>query len=78
VAGGTISGRTVVDGLLHRTLHSLTTERPRQQREDLRASLGESMRAARDPRHLAEEFDALETHWTPPARTGFEPVDPTS
>ena len=78
VAGGTIPGRTVVDGLLHRTLHSLTTERPRQQREDLRASLGESMRAARDPRHLAEEFDALETHWTPPARTGFEPVDPTS
>jgi hypothetical protein len=72
VDGGTLAGRTVVDGLLHRTLHALTTERPRQQREDLRASLGESMQAARDPRRLAEEFDALETIWTPPARTGFE------
>lgn len=70
--GGTLAGRTVVDDLLHRTLFALTTERPRQQREDLRASLGESMRAARDPRRLAEEFDALETLWTPPARTGFE------
>jgi hypothetical protein len=63
----------VVDGLLHRTLHALTTERPRQQREDLRASLAESMQAARNPSRLAEEFDALETRWTPPARTGFEP-----
>jgi hypothetical protein len=31
------------------------------------------MQAARDPRRLAEEFDALETRWTPPPRTGFEP-----
>jgi hypothetical protein len=31
------------------------------------------MQAARDPGRLAEEFDALETRWTPPARTGFEP-----
>jgi hypothetical protein len=71
--GGTLPGRTVVDGLLQRTLHALTTERPRQQREDLRASLAGSMQAARDPGRLAEEFDALETRWTPPARTGFEP-----
>jgi hypothetical protein len=71
--GGTIAGSVVVDGLLHRTLRTLTTERPRQQREDLRASLAESMQVARNPRRLAEEFDALETPWTPPRRTGFEP-----
>jgi hypothetical protein len=73
VDGSTLPGSTVVDRLLHRTLHALTTERPRQQREDLRAFLADSMRAARDPKRLAEEFDALETRWTPPARTGFEP-----
>jgi hypothetical protein len=73
VDGSAVAGRIVVDGLMHRTLHALTTERPRQQREDLRASLAESMQAARNPSRLAEEFDALETRWTPPARTGFEP-----
>jgi hypothetical protein len=74
--GGTLAGKVVVDGLLHRTLSVLTTERPRQQREDLRAALAESMQVARDPRRLAEEFDALATRWTPPARTGFEPAPP--
>ncbi len=74
VDGSTIAGSIVIDRLLHRTLHALTSERPRQQREDLRASLADSMQAARDPRRLAEEFDSLETRWTPPERTGFEPA----
>ncbi len=72
VDGGTIPGRTVVDGLLHRTLHTLTTERPRQQRDDLRESLASAMQIARQPGRLLEEFDALETAWTPPSATGFE------
>jgi hypothetical protein len=71
--GGTISGREVVEGLLHRTLETLTTERPRTQREELRTSLAEAMKVARDPSNLLERFDALQSHWTPPERTGFEP-----
>jgi hypothetical protein len=78
VDGGTLSGRDVIDGLLHRTLHQLTTERPRQQRDDLRASLQEAMQVASDPKRLSGEFDALATHWTPPDRTGFEPESPRS
>ena len=74
VDGGTITGREVVDGIMHRALRTLTTERPRQQRADIRDSLAEAMRAARQPERLLEEFDALETPWSPPRRTGFEPV----
>ncbi|UCE86071.1 MAG: hypothetical protein JSU66_17395 [Deltaproteobacteria bacterium] len=72
--GGTLPGREVVDGLLHRTLHTLTTERPQSQREELRASLAEAMQVARNPADLLERFDALQTHWKPPERTGFEPA----
>jgi hypothetical protein len=71
--GGTIPGREIVDGLMHRTLHTLTTDRPRQQRADVRESLSEAMQVARQPASLLEEFDALETDWTGPERTGFEP-----
>jgi hypothetical protein len=71
--GGTLAGRTVVDGLLHRILREVTRNRPREQREDLRESLVAAMQAAADPKRLLEEFDALESAWTPPERTGFEP-----
>jgi hypothetical protein len=72
VDGKTIAGREVVDGLLHRILRAVTRDRPRDQRDDLRASLAEAMKAARNPRALLEEFDALESQWAPPAHTGFE------
>ncbi len=72
VDGGEIPGRRVVDGLLHRVLRSITSERPREQRAELRRNLSEAMRAARDPAGLLERFDALETRWTPPPTTGFE------
>jgi len=72
VDGGTIDGRAVVDGLLHRILRAITRDRPRDQRDDVRASLADAMKIAHDPRALLEEFDALETSWTPPERTGFE------
>jgi hypothetical protein len=68
----TIAGREVVDGLLHHILRAITRDRPRDQRDDVRASLADAMKIARDPRGLLEEFDSLETRWTPPERTGFE------
>ena len=70
--GGALPGRTVVDALLHRTLRVLTTTRPQEQRSDTHASLAAAMQEAHAPDGLLEEFDALETPWTPPARTGFE------
>jgi hypothetical protein len=74
VDGGTLPGREVVDGLLHRILREITRNRPREQREDIRESLIQAMQVAADPKALLEEFDALESKWTPPERTGFEPV----
>jgi hypothetical protein len=74
VDGRTVAGREVVDGLLHRILREITKNRPREQREDIRESLVEAMQAAANPKALLEEFDALESRWTPPERTGFEPA----
>ena len=73
VDGGEISGRRVVDGLLHRALCSMTRERREAQRADVRQDLVEAMKAARRPQSLLERFDALDTAWTPPVATGFEP-----
>jgi hypothetical protein len=74
VDGRTLPGREVVDGLLHRILREITRNRPREQREDIRESLIEAMQTAKNPKLLLEEFDALESRWTPPASTGFEPA----
>jgi hypothetical protein len=78
VDGGTLAGREVVDGLLHRILREITRNRPREQREDIRESLIEAMQGAANPEALLAEFDALESRWTPPARTGFEPEPATA
>jgi len=72
VDGAAIPGREAVDRLLHRTLRVLTTPRPEEQRAEVRSALADTLRAARAPSGLLEEFDALDTPWTPPARTGFE------
>jgi len=71
--GNTIAGREVVDGMLHRILREITKNRPREQREDIRESLIAAMQTASNPKALLEEFDALESSWTAPGRTGFEP-----
>jgi hypothetical protein len=76
VDGGTISGREVVDGLLHRILSHITRERPQEQREETRQSLLAALRAAGRPPSVLERFDALESRWAPPERTGFEPFPP--
>jgi len=73
VDGRTLSGREVVDGLLHRILREITRNRPREQREDIRDGMIEAMQSAANPQALLAEFDALESRWTPPERTGFEP-----
>ena len=71
--GGEVAGRAVVDGILHRVLGTIISERPRQQREDVRRDLAAALKAAGRRDDLIEEFDRLQTRWTPPARTGFEP-----
>ena len=71
--GGTVAGRLVVDALLHQTLGTLTTSRPRDQQEETRSSLVEAMRAAHKDDALLDAFDSLAPRWTPPATTGFEP-----
>ena len=73
VDGGTIAGRRVVDGLLHGILRDTTRNRPSDQRDDVRENLAAAMQVAKNPAALLEEFDALETAWTPQSRTGFEP-----
>jgi len=75
VDGGTRPGCEVVDAALHRVLRAITRERPREQRDDVRQNLAAAMQVAANPQALLEEFDALESKWTPPARTGFEPVE---
>jgi len=36
------------------------------------------MEVASNPQALLEEFDALETQWSPPEQTGFEPAEPAA
>jgi len=73
VQGGTRPGSEVVDAALHRVLRGITRERPREQREDVRHNIAAAMQVATNPQAVLEEFDALESDWTPPPRTGFEP-----
>jgi len=73
VDGRTIAGRSVVDGLLHGMLRDTTRNRPRDQRDDVRENLADAMQIAKNPAALLEEFDTLESAWTPPQSTGFEP-----
>ncbi|RIL01430.1 MAG: hypothetical protein DCC71_17725 [Proteobacteria bacterium] len=74
VDGKTLSGRSVVDGLVHRILRDVTRTRPQEQRDDLRDSLAEAVKVAPNPQRLLDELGALDTEWTPPAHTGFEPA----
>ena len=75
VEGGTLPGKQVIGSLMHRILEQTTRARPADQRDDLRENLAESMRTATNPSALQDDFDALETHWAPPARTGFEAAE---
>jgi hypothetical protein len=72
VDGGVIDGREVVWALMHRTLRGLTGRRRAEQRRDIRESVAASAAAHPRSAELMERFDALETPWRPPSRTGFE------
>jgi hypothetical protein len=72
VDGKTVSGAQIVDRMLHRILRQLTANRREEQRDDVREGLVEAMKVAPNPGALLEEFDSLDSEWTPPAKTGFE------
>jgi hypothetical protein len=74
VDGGTIAGRDVVHGLLHGMLRQTIRTRPEEQREEAREALREALADAAHRDDLVEEFESLATVWTPPEKTGFEPV----
>ncbi len=74
VDGSEISGRVVIDRLLHRILSQMTRNRQTDQREDARQGLAQAMQVAANPAALQEEFDALDSTWTAPEKTGFEPT----
>ena len=74
VDGKQISGGVVIDGLLHRILYQMTSNRQNDQREDLRESLVDAMKIAANPDSLLEEFESLDASWSPPEKTGFEPT----
>ncbi len=74
VDGKKISGKKVMDGLLHRILVQMTRSRPSDQRDDLRENLAQAIRSASNPTALQDDFDALDVTWEPPTKTGFEPA----
>jgi hypothetical protein len=71
-AGATISGKKVVDGLMHHVVARMIDTRPREQRDDTRNAVARAVEAGEAKKSLLEEFDALAPSWTPPSRTGFE------
>src|SRR5262245_26538080 len=72
IDGRELAGSQVVDGTLHRTLSAITSSRPKEQRDAVRTTLADAIRAAVKPDSLLEAFDEIEPAWTPPERTGFE------
>ncbi len=72
VDGSEIAGRSVVRTLLARTLRGLAGARRDEQRAYLRDAVVASIRGHDNAASLLERFDALETPWVPPPRTGFE------
>ena len=71
VDGKEIAGKVVIDEFMHRILEAMTATRQREQREDVRGTLVDAMKVARNPKSLLEEFDSLDQAWTPPESTGF-------
>lgn len=72
VEGGTLSGRDAVHRLMHANLRVMTSERPKDNRADVREGLAAAIERAGAAKDLIEQLDALELAWTPPGRTGFE------
>lgn len=77
VDGKTLSGQEAVRRLMHANLKMLTTQRPKENRGDVREGLAAAIERAGKGPDLLERLDALESPWTPPATTGFEAADAT-
>jgi hypothetical protein len=75
VDGGTLDGREAIHRLMHANLRVMTSERPKENRGDVREGLTASIERAGQSLDLVDELDALELDWAPPGRTGFE-LDP--
>lgn len=73
VDGKSLSGEIAVRRLMHANLKMLTTQRPKENRGDVREGLATAIERAGKGQDLIERLDALESPWTPPASTGFEP-----
>lgn len=73
VDDGTLPGGVAVDRLMHANLRVLTSDRPKENRADVREGLVAAIARHGGASDLIERLDALEVAWTPPARTGFEP-----
>jgi len=74
VDGGTVPGRDLIHGTLHAMLSQMIRQRPADQREQARESMAESLKNAANPKALQEKFESLDRVWTPPSKTGFEPL----
>ena len=68
-------GRRIIDRMLHASLSQMTRQRPQEQRDDTRKSLEQALSDAANPKGVLEQFESLESKWTPPAQTGFESAD---
>jgi hypothetical protein len=64
--GGEIPGQLVVDGLLERQLRGIASNRPRQQRETVRAELLDLIGEKRLATEVARRFESLDSGWTFP------------
>lgn len=74
VDGTTLSGRVIVDGMLHHLLSRMIEARPREQRERSHGVLASALASGKINASLIEEFDALAPVYAPPSHTGFEPA----
>jgi hypothetical protein len=54
-------------------LSQVIENRPREQRSQAREGLDRAIAGAPNASALREEFESLDTKWTPPDLTGFEP-----
>lgn len=69
-----LPGERVIDEIFRRQLRGMATERPREQREELRAEVHQAFADRRDASALARRFDGLDSGWVFPHKDD-EPVE---
>ena len=68
------SGQEVIDAVFKRQLRGMATQRPREQREQLRTEVHEAFSDERRATEIARKFDSLDSGWVFPHRDD-EPVE---